>query len=325
MGQQFALRFLAGKLQGVDYPLEDLLDVREVVLGRSRDVDVVLDETMVSRRHAKLYVEYGELRIEDLGSTNGTFVNGQKVQQIALKEGDRILVGTSLMKLILVDGIEGTAKLQMPGVEGTAKLQLPAAMFDPTATMTSARTVGGIRFSGALEEIPLLDLLQLLSTSKKSGNLEIFGPQGVSNIYLQAGQIVYATISRSPGLRPEKAVYRMLSWVSGTFELKPPQEDLDFADRLSEPTEALLLEAMRQLDEIQRLEKELPGHDVRLVLASPMGGRLRDLAPLQLDILQVVHEHGHVDMVLDRSAIPDLETYEALLHLLKAGFVIASS
>jgi uncharacterized protein DUF4388/FHA domain-containing protein len=320
MGQPFALRFLAGKLQGMDVSLEEMED--KLILGRAPDADVVLDETMVSRRHARLYVEDEALYIEDLGSTNGTFVNGQKIHSSALKEGDRILVGTSLMKLISADAMEGTAKLQMPGPggESTARLTLPLSMFDPAATTTLVHSIDSARFSGVIEEIPLLDILQLLSSSKKGGVLEVRGPQGIGNLHIKNGQVIYAALSGHPGLRPEKAVYRMLAWQTGTFELKP-LESQPYEAQITDSTEGLILEAMRQLDEIRRIEQRVPALESRLTLAQPMPQPLRNLSAQQLDVLQLVHNVGQVGVILDRSPLPDLETYEALIHLLKAGFV----
>jgi pSer/pThr/pTyr-binding forkhead associated (FHA) protein len=67
---------------------------------------MVLVEDMVSRKHAKISTVGAQVVIQDLGSTNGTFVNGEKVKKIKLKEGDRILIGTSIIKLVAVDGAQ---------------------------------------------------------------------------------------------------------------------------------------------------------------------------------------------------------------------------
>jgi hypothetical protein len=64
-----------------------------VVLGRSRDCDVVVDDANVSRQHAELRHDRGEWYIVDLGSTNGIKVNRRRVEQANLHHGDRITLG----------------------------------------------------------------------------------------------------------------------------------------------------------------------------------------------------------------------------------------
>jgi pSer/pThr/pTyr-binding forkhead associated (FHA) protein len=65
------------------------------VLGRSGDVDVPLDDAGVSRRHAEVHVTGGRFRVVDLGSTNGTFVDGERVTTGDLRDGSTITVGRS--------------------------------------------------------------------------------------------------------------------------------------------------------------------------------------------------------------------------------------
>ena len=63
-------------------------------IGRAPGVDFVVDAALVSRVHCRLTLsDANELLLEDLGSTNGTFVNGQKVAKIVLRDGDKLTVG----------------------------------------------------------------------------------------------------------------------------------------------------------------------------------------------------------------------------------------
>src|ERR1043165_6146726 len=98
---KWALRFISGKYQGGEFPLRPH---REIVIGRSSELDMVLVEDMVSRKHAKITTDDKPVSIQDLGSTNGTFVNGEKIRKVELKDGGRILIGTSIVKLVYVDG-----------------------------------------------------------------------------------------------------------------------------------------------------------------------------------------------------------------------------
>jgi hypothetical protein len=68
-----------------------------ISVGRAPDNDIVLDDRRVSRRHVEIRLRLGKHTLYDLGSTNGTFVNGKKVNEIALSEGDRITLGAATL------------------------------------------------------------------------------------------------------------------------------------------------------------------------------------------------------------------------------------
>lgn len=95
---RYALRFISGKYQGGEFPLRMN---REIIIGRSSDLDMVLVEDMVSRRHAKITTTEGDIFIQDMGSTNGTFVNGAKITKQFLRDGDEVRIGEARMKFTL--------------------------------------------------------------------------------------------------------------------------------------------------------------------------------------------------------------------------------
>ncbi|MBI3647785.1 MAG: DUF3662 domain-containing protein [Actinobacteria bacterium] len=71
---------------------------RVVTIGRLPECDVVLKDAGASRRHAQIRDEGAAHRITDLGSTNGTQLNGQPVQSRELADGDRITIGTTVLE-----------------------------------------------------------------------------------------------------------------------------------------------------------------------------------------------------------------------------------
>ena len=96
--RQLALRFISGKFQGSEYALSD---AGEMLVGRSGDVQIVLSEDMVSRRHARIQFDGQRIQIEDLGSTNGTYLNRTKVQgPQVMRRGDRLQVGNTVLELV---------------------------------------------------------------------------------------------------------------------------------------------------------------------------------------------------------------------------------
>jgi Domain of unknown function (DUF4388)/Inner membrane component of T3SS, cytoplasmic domain len=242
---RFALRFIMGKYQGSELPLRMN---REFFLGRSRDLDVALVDDLVSRCHAKISTTDSEIFIQDMSSTNGTFVNGEKIiGLVRLQEGDRVLVGSSIIRIVTVDS-SNTRTL-----EGEVRRWLEAET-QQQRSATPATSTHGRPMAGVIEEIPLPDLLQLLSTSRKNGALTVNNSGSLGKIYLRKGVIYYATIDDDFALSPQQAIYRMLTWETGAFELEPNVE-LKVMDEIKESTEALLMEGMRQLDESRNPNK----------------------------------------------------------------------
>lgn len=79
------------------------------VVGRDRDCAVSIDSPTVSRRHARIVVTSGEATVEDLGSKNGTYVNGQRVEQpVVLEDGSQIQVGSVTMIYRILDALPST-------------------------------------------------------------------------------------------------------------------------------------------------------------------------------------------------------------------------
>jgi FhaA, N-terminal domain/FHA domain len=74
------------------------LDDRALVIGRSRDCDISVDDPNVSRRHAEIRHEDGAYWIADLGSTNGVLLNGKRVERAKLEPDDEILLGTTVVR-----------------------------------------------------------------------------------------------------------------------------------------------------------------------------------------------------------------------------------
>ncbi len=109
--QTYQLVMEAGPTPGNAYALEK----QEVYIGRDIHNDVVVNDAEVSRRHARLVAEAGSFLLEDLGSTNGTFVDGQRITGPHLmRPGEKIYLGENVT------------------------MRFEAAPYDPDATMASA-------------------------------------------------------------------------------------------------------------------------------------------------------------------------------------------
>jgi pSer/pThr/pTyr-binding forkhead associated (FHA) protein len=71
-----------------------------LTMGRAATCQILVDDTYVSQLHARVYARDGQLLVEDLGSTNGTYLNRQRVQgPMVMKRGDRVQVGNTVLEL----------------------------------------------------------------------------------------------------------------------------------------------------------------------------------------------------------------------------------
>jgi len=96
-----ALRATLVVLEGPVEGTEHRLAKARVVVGRGPGADLCLDDSQMSQRHLALERTEGGLRIMDLGSTNGTRVNGETVLARDLQHGDRIACGRHVLQLVL--------------------------------------------------------------------------------------------------------------------------------------------------------------------------------------------------------------------------------
>lgn len=82
---------------GARYVLSD-----EVSIGRAANSSVPIDDTYASQQHARIYPSNGAYCVEDLGSTNGTYINGRKISYpLELRVGDRIKIGKTVFEFRL--------------------------------------------------------------------------------------------------------------------------------------------------------------------------------------------------------------------------------
>jgi pyruvate/2-oxoglutarate dehydrogenase complex dihydrolipoamide acyltransferase (E2) component len=221
-------------------------------------------------------------------------VNGARITRAVVNEGDRILVGGCLMRVVARDQ--------------AAPLEAPA----PTASPRSATAM-----QGRLEEVPLPDLLQLFATSRKSGVLAIQAQGHAAEISLERGRVTSCVIDGRTEHGAEKSFYRLLSWTGGHFELRPAAAppSTEGTATLGASLEALLMEGMRQIDELKRLRTIIPP---RLV---PAGPPPPDLEEEDRALLALAMRLGQRDAVLDASPLPDLPAAERLARLLQRGFL----
>jgi pSer/pThr/pTyr-binding forkhead associated (FHA) protein len=286
-----ALRFVWGQLQGGVLPLQR---GRSILVGRQQDSDLVIADDLVSRRHARLAFEGEELVVEDLGSTNGTYLNGARVTRARVLEGDRLLVGGSIMKVVADD---------RPGAEAAAR---------PPEKATRA-------MQGSIEDVPLRDLLQLFATGRRSGVLVIERAGHEAELQVDKGCLVGCVIDGRTDLSARKGLTRLLAWSQGHFELRRETPAAVPGGPAPAPLEQLLAECVRQLEELRRLFPKLP----RRFTVAPGSGEGLDEGDRAL--LALAAQRGSLDGILDATPLTDLEAVQRIGVLLARGSLKGSS
>lgn len=97
------LIFIGGPSLGKVYVLNE----GDTVIGRGQDAGILVEDESISRRHLSFHVDGPHVEVHDLESTNGTFVNGRRVKQCIIEDGDRIQISSaSIMKFSFQDKLE---------------------------------------------------------------------------------------------------------------------------------------------------------------------------------------------------------------------------
>jgi DNA-binding transcriptional ArsR family regulator len=168
-------------------------------------------------------------------------------------------------------------------------------------------------FRGDLKQVSVVDLLQLLSMNRRTGALSITTASGAGEVRLTEGEIVDAVYRRIEG---EKALFRLLAENDGAFAFASGSPSP--LRRVQTPTSALLMEGMRQIDEVRRMRDTVGGEqDALLAIAQPQA----DATDVARRIGELLTAPRTVDELLDDLPLGDLEILEALGKLIRDGSV----
>ncbi len=173
------------------------------------------------------------------------------------------------------------------------------------------------RFTGALSDIGVVDLLQTIDNSKKSGVLYLKSGTQTGALYFRAGNPVDAEMG---ALRGARAIYRALVWTEGSFEID--FRDVRREDVIQTSAQGVLMEGMRRLDEWGRLLEQLPDLDsVFEVNDQELVDRLAEIPDEINGILRHFDGHRSLMQVVDACNQDDLEALTAISKLYFEGLI----
>ncbi|MGZ3420727.1 MAG: DUF4388 domain-containing protein [Polyangiales bacterium] len=191
--------------------------------------------------------------------------------------------------------------------------------------LTDARTSGGrTRFAGSIEDMAVVDLLQTIEVSRKSGLARITHEEKVLTFWFRDGQVVDALLGKLEG---EEAIYRGLVWSDGAFDVEfGPVSSVVRDQTIHVSTQALLMEGMRRVDEWGRLLEQLPPLATVLeVERRVLVDRLGEIPDELNGILRLVDGHRSILELVDASPFEDLSTLSTVSKLYFEGLLVPSS
>jgi hypothetical protein len=169
---------------------------------------------------------------------------------------------------------------------------------------------------GNLQQLPLLDILRMLSMSSRSGRLDITQPGKNGEIYLENGIIVHSVTGSQIG---EKGVYVLMGWMEGEFVFTP---DVPSPERsIGTTTEQLLLEAARQAEQWGDIKDVVPSTDAVYNISPSGSTNTVSLKPLEWQVLAQVNGERSILEIGDILALPEFEVARIIYNLTTAGLL----
>lgn len=177
---------------------------------------------------------------------------------------------------------------------------------------------GRTRFAGQVADMGVVDLLQTFEVSRKAGIVHIHNNGQDAHIYFRDGKVIDAVMGRLAG---EEAVYRVLLWSEGNFEVEFCK--VDVPEVIGSSTQGLLMEGMRRMDEWGRLCESLPSlNTVFEVNAEILVDRLNEIPDELNGILRLFDGKRNLMAVVDASPFEDLSTLSTISKLYFEGLLV---
>jgi DNA-binding response OmpR family regulator len=181
----------------------------------------------------------------------------------------------------------------------------------------ASRVVAGAgrEIEGNLAQIPLVDLLQILSVNRKSGRLTLEREGERAAIALREGRVIDAAVGPIGG---EKALFRLLTRREGQFGFLPGHDATP--ERIERKMDELVLEGLRQADEVARLLPALPQPGDAVELSVHPSEIPAGLHPVTEEVVALLARPLSFQALVDRCHASDLEAMRATLALLEHGY-----
>lgn len=215
-------------------------------IGRADDNDIVISESRVSRKHAVIGFNKPGFVLTDLGSSNGTFLNGVKMaprQPAALHDWDKIRMASAVFTARMVEK-HSQVMDEFKDLRSRSQCEV-TEIIDVKELLGGGSEMHQPAFFGDLAHLCPVELLQMIESGGKSGTLVLTTGTGEGMISVSNGHVTNARFNQKSG---EEAVYEILRYNTGSFKFTPGPVSAEHPE-ISESITFLLIEGCRRLDE----------------------------------------------------------------------------
>ncbi len=278
-------------VEGIDTGRSYTFDSGEVLLGRHRGCQLVLNLSTISRRHARIFPEGGDFLIEDMRSLNGTYVNGQRIKAPRrLSNGDTIRINRFLIRY--VDNPTGDTHIETS--------QLPGGMIewsDEGEILASLDVAGAEKRAAASSEAKLRAMLEITRCIENTLVIDEVLPKildGLSRVFHQADRLCVFLADTPDGQLRLRAMKRQ-----PTDDETPPNMgpiSRTIADNVMRTGHAVL-SADASADTRFRGSDSVQDWEVRSMMCAPLAGQSgRPLGVIHVDSRDAVRQFEQADL-----------------------------
>ncbi len=305
------IAFLIDNETSRQFPLTD-----NTSIGKNPDNDIPIDEASVSGQHAKIRLENGEFAIFDLASTNGTLVNGNRVNRQVLADGDRVQMGRKTLTYRTINGSSQPAKRNTEAIERAAE-RIQSMRLD-TAVPEEVVVGRSFELAVAVRQIESQQLNVSGLDKVRSEELIVKTPKGASPVQLK----VHVQAADCHIIGPSSEIFDLYAnYNSPTlyFSLIPLREgEIIVIVKVTQVSFKLLGSARLAVMTRERLTGEIKTSVRSLQMKPPSDDPFSDLLP---DLYRFINDHFSLAEVHELSFEMGID-YDALPGGLKSAKIM---
>lgn len=289
----------------------NLQEKTRVTIGRHASNDLHLESRTVSNFHAEIVFEDGHLTLQDLGSTNGTYVDRRRIDARRIDSEDEIRIGNHLIR---VDRKPAGSEAEATRISPT-----PLIAAGTRGHIVSARARSDAQqtaLANKVSDLTVADLIKRMATNPLTLRALVRRGAEAARIWTTGTKVVHAELGKVVG---EKALYRVFAWPDGEYELSDVDTSDPLPQSISLPLDTLITEGLVHGEELGKLVARLPPMQAALRLKEDCQVPITDHSPAEVEVFRSIIRYETIAATLESSPVADVRVLRLIESLLEKG------